>query len=359
MINVRCHYFGELGVHLLGRNFVRALSQYDEIALLPVEEPRWFSRQPREVRKQIDNANGRLDDNAGLAIGAADLARRAVGRPKILHTVFETTKIPAPILDHLAQVDEVWIPSTWGKAILAQNGVAEEKVHVVPEGVDVDLYKPEDHQPAPDDCRPFRFLCVGKWEVRKGIDILMRAFVEAFHPRESVEMVLHCHNPQIPHFSIHSALARLNLPPHASICVSNRLREPDMVKLYHSCDALVLPTRGEGWGLPIIEAMACAKPVIVTGYSAHLDYVTAQTGYLIRVERLVDVNDPLFFDPELDFGQWAQPDFEHLKTLMRHVFVNREEALAKGRLAREQIAASWTWNHAAERAWERLKHLRS
>ncbi len=166
MINVLCHFPGRLGVQRLGRHFVMALRRHDDIALLPIERPTlWIQRSPA-VRQMLRNARGPLEGNIGLAIGAPDLAPRIVGQPRVIHTVWETTKIPAPVLEHLESADQVWTPSRWGKGILLANGIPAEKVRVVPEGVDPQRFRPAN---LPLRSRRFRFLCVGKWEARKGV----------------------------------------------------------------------------------------------------------------------------------------------------------------------------------------------
>ncbi len=358
MINVVCHIFGDLGVHRLGRGLVTALSRFDDIALLPVERGGIVQQFSKPYGRFLRNGRGRIEGNAGLSLGAADLAPRIVGRRKAAHVVWETTRVPAPFLDHLAAVDEVWTPSAWGRQILIDNGISGESVYVVPEGVDAERFRPPPVHPGEDRERPFRFLCVGKWEARKGIDLLVRAFGEAFDRREPAELVLHCHNPQVAGFSAPAALAALRPPAGARLSLSNPLDGDSLVELYRSCDAFVLATRGEGWGLPVIEAMACAKPVIVTDYSGHREFVNEQNGYLIRVEKMLGVDDAKFFDPALDFGEWAEPDREHLKALLHHVYENREEARHKGEIGRRQVVDSWTWDHAARKAWDRLTVMR-
>jgi glycosyltransferase involved in cell wall biosynthesis len=223
----------------------------------------------------------------------------------------------------------------------------------VPEGVDVESFQRGPYE-EDDTSRPFRFLCVGKWEQRKGIEDLINAFCDCFTPDEPVELLLHCFNPYLPGFDL-EAHVRRSVPANAPAMVaSHPTDQAGMIRLYNSCDAFVLPTRGEGWGLPITEAMACELPVIVTEYSAPLEYLNQSCAYLIPVEKLVPADDPYFF-PAHGLGQWALPDFQSLRQLLRHVFENRAEARAKGRQARAEVCRQWTWDHAVEKA----RHLLS
>ncbi len=300
MINVSCFCFGYPGIKQHGRNFVAALGRFDEIALFPLDDVPPLRTLSPFVQNSLRNATGPVKGNVGLGIGVVNRMAHIVGKKKIAFIIWETSNIPPNELQLLGKIDEIWTPSTWGKNILTQNGVAANKVKIVPEGVDVNRYKPKKTDNSTKKHRPFRFLCVGKWEQRKGIDILLQAYAKAFKPNEAVELVLHCHNPFIDHFSIEAAVYRLKLPSHAPIRTSYPVSEAALVDIINDCDAFVLASRGEGWGLPIIEAMACAKPVIVTDYGGYRDFVNAENAYLILVKKMVDVDDPIFFDPNTD-----------------------------------------------------------
>jgi glycosyltransferase involved in cell wall biosynthesis len=63
--------------------------------------------------------------------------------------------------------------------------------------------------------------------------------------------------------------------------LSKELSSQDMPRLYKNFDCFVLATRGEGWGLPIIEAMAMEIPVIVTNWSGPTEFVTEENGFLV------------------------------------------------------------------------------
>ncbi|MGA8260699.1 MAG: glycosyltransferase [Arenicellales bacterium] len=354
-ININAFCFGCMGVQKQGSSFVRALSRYTDIALFPWDPVPPLDVLPAEVRRWLGNARGQdVAGNTGIGIGVLNRMPCVVGRKKVAYIVWETSRIPERELAYLDGAEEIWIPSTWGKSILEANGVDPHRISVVPEGVDEGQYRPM-HADRGVAGRKFRLLCVGKWEKRKGIDVLLRAYARAFAPGEPVELVLHCHNANRPGLHMRAVVDDLHLPPHPSILYSAPVPEARMPLLYNGCDAFVLPTRGEGWGLPIIEAMACAKPVIVTRCGAHLDFVNDGNAYLIDVKAMVRVDDADNFDPSLDFGEWAEPDEEHLAWLLRRVFENRDEARVLGEAARRDVVQGWTWGHAAGKAWELLR----
>ena len=126
-----------------------------------------------------------------------------------------------------------------------------------------------------------------------------------------------------------------------------------MVALYQSADAFVLPTHGEGWGLPITEAMACGLPVITTGFSAILDYANKENALLLDY-KLVPAEQPLY---EYFFkgSFWAEPSAEQLGFFMRRLFTDRNLGSQLGRRACSDIRARWTWRRAAHTALDILK----
>ena len=349
MINIFCYYFGISGWATHARNFVPSLNKLEEVALIGWEPP-IASEVTDEVLAMLSNGLAHSKSNPGLAIGPMERMTDIVGRKTIAYTVWETTRIPHDKLRCLDRVDEIWIPTSWGKRILIDNGVAAGKIRVVPEGVDTEFFKPLPREDTGLRRAPFKFLYVGKWEERKGVKDLVRSFCDEFSPDEDVELVLHCYSPSFSRSDPDYEVQKLNTSSHPITVSAAPLPAVALSRLYTLCDAFVLPTKAEGWGLPIMEAMASGLPVIVTDYSAHTEFATPDNAYLVKVEKMMEVNDPVWFHPHINYGQWAQPDLDHLKQLMRHVYENRDEARQKGLNARKSVVENWTWAHSAATA---------
>ena len=135
------------------------------------------------------------------------------------------------------------------------------------------------------------------------------------------------------------------------------LSRDELAGLYAACDCLVHPYRGEGFGLPIAEAMACGLPVIVTARGAALDYCTAENAYLIPA-RIMHFRKKQIGDLEtVDYPYLAEPDPMALRDLLRAVVDHPDEARAKGRAAESYIRGHLTWDHAVDKIEARLKQL--
>ena len=132
-----------------------------------------------------------------------------------------------------------------------------------------------------------------------------------------------------------------------------------MPRLYRAVNAFVLPTRGEGWGLPLMEAMAMGLPTISTNYGGQVAFMNPQNSFLVNYT-LEDV--PASFDrfhalPDTPM-QWAKPDIGHLRAVMRQVRSNPAEARARGAVARQHIVDNFGIDSVADIIVERLKDIR-
>ncbi|KAJ4462193.1 putative glycosyltransferase [Paratrimastix pyriformis] len=314
--------------------------------------------------------------------------RYVIGR-----SMLEVDSLPPEWVARSEEVDEIWAPTTFVERLFLQAGVPPEKVHLVPEPIDTALFDPavtkvEPLPPCPvtplalpipgRTADTFVFLSVFKWETRKGWDLLVRAFVEEFGPHEDVALVMHTYlygdadprnrgkaerlllrylrdeglvkEDDTPEAAIardfpHAPLGPDPTDPGASLLGLPSVAMPRIVihtdevpvaqmpALYKAANAFVLPTRGEGFGLPIVEAMAMGLPAIVTAWSGPTDFLTSHTGYPLPIEGLRNATGREF-RPE---QRWAMPSITHLRRIMRAVFTNREQAAEIGRRARQAV----------------------
>jgi glycosyltransferase involved in cell wall biosynthesis len=111
---------------------------------------------------------------------------------KIAYNVWETTLQPTIFFENLKKFDQVWIPSEWQKECTVKQGIPENKVKVVPEGVDTNIYKPKNKK---TKNKIFRFLLVGRWDYRKSIREIIESFDYVFSEKENVELVISVDNP--------------------------------------------------------------------------------------------------------------------------------------------------------------------
>src|SRR5262249_54099240 len=150
----------------------------------------------------------------------------------------------------------------------------------------------------------FRFLCLAENTPRKNLPMLVNCFERAFAGRTGVRLVLKLGLLGEGELSQH-----ITQPEKVTFLTEAIEGDAGLAALYGGAHCFVLPTRAEGFGMPILEAMATGLPVIVTNYSGHLDFCHETNSFLIRNKGLVD-SDPKCF-PYIE-SQWADPDEEHL-----------------------------------------------
>ncbi|CAJ1423177.1 unnamed protein product [Effrenium voratum] len=253
---------------------------------------------------------------------------------RIGRTMYETDKVPASWVPRISRMDQVWVPSHFGLEQFVASGVPREKIRVVPEAVDTALFDPSKHSPLQlGGESSYRFLSVFKWEKRKGWDILLKAYFEEFSQEDDVILVLKTqsfHSGDDFHQKvlkeIHSAQAGRQ-PAARYQLLSEDLALKDLPRLYRAADAFVLPTRGEGWGRPHVEAMSMALPVIATNWSGSTEFLSESAALPLPITGLEPAELPL---PSHADHRWAVPDAEALRRLMRWAFEHQPEAKELG-----------------------------
>jgi len=274
------------------------------------------------------------------------------GHVRIGRTMFETDRIPDGWAERCNALDEVWVPSEFNRQTFTAAGVEPSKLRVVHAGVDTDLFRPDAQALRLPHLRGFNFLSVFDLQPRKGSDLLLKAYLSEFKPDDDVALILKISQHSDPHADPEAQLAYFiekevgmtleQSPP--VILLNGFLSQADMAGLYASADTFVLPSHGEGYGRPLLEALACELPVIATRWSGQLDFLREENSYLIDIEGLV----PASVEEESFAGHlWAQPSIEHLRQLMRAASAHPEDAHTRARQGRQDMIDHWDWSITA------------
>lgn len=309
---------------------------------------------PEESRRKLEALERQTVDLAKSVCYQAEIANawdlNIYGRFRVGRAMFETDRIPDGYKEQCNAMDEVWVPSRFNLETFANSGVEERKLRRVPAGVDTQLFRPGVDPLHIPQKRGFNFLSVFDWHQRKGYNELLHAYLREFKLDEDVALILKVYQvndtitdleAKISYFIEREAGLTIEKTPPI-ILVNGFLRQEMMPRLYGAADCFVLPSHGEGYGRPFLEALSCQVPLIVTGWSGQMDFVNNENSYLIE-SRVVPV--PPDVDLETFAGhRWAKPDVEHLRHLMRHVYSHREEARQRAERGRADMVQQYDWS---------------
>ena len=277
------------------------------------------------------------------------------GNYKIAYNVWESTLQPENYFNRLRDYyNELWVPSEWQKDVTIKQGFPEDKIFVIPEGVDVDTFKPLENPQYPDK---FRFMIFGRWDYRKYIKECIEAWLKAF-PRnkyKDVELLLSVENP----FSVDGMkstaerLQRYGLQDPRIKIVKFPPRQ-EYINYLQNGHVFLSCARSEGWNLPLIEAMACGTPSIYSNCSAQLEFTKGE-GLAVNIvgEESASKGDGKSFRKMP--GNYYKPDFKHLVETIKDAYENFEKHKQEALQISERVRRDFSWDKQAKLAYDRLQ----
>ena len=252
------------------------------------------------------------------------------------------------------EVRELWTPSEYCKKLFAESGV-QVPIHVIPHGIDPTIWKPLEIKK--DKNEPFTFLWVGtNHNTRKGYDLAVKAFTETFKPEDNVRLILKANKIYDSSLDFNKQISKFADPTGNKniYIIDEEMTEKDMVELFNKVDAFVSPHRSEGFGLNILQALACGTPVIATKATGNMDFCNVDNTYFIGVEPR-DKWAPFIY-PYL-VSKWPEPSLDGLKIQMKNMISNYDSRKEHALKESEKIRREWTWENVAKKIDERLKQL--
>ncbi|WP_134701219.1 glycosyltransferase [Ammoniphilus sp. YIM 78166] len=279
----------------------------------------------------------------------------------LLNTVWETTRIPVQWFPLINQFDGVCVPSQHNITALQESGV-NVPLFLVPHGADTQFFRP-DNENLPLDVAEgkFVFVSVFDFQHRKNPEALLRAYWEEFSADEDVLLLIKTHYRGTNHGgrwireSIYRYKRKLGIVGHTAplVLITDTLDRRKLSGVYTRGNAFVLPTRGEGAGLPFIEALSSGIPVISTGWGGQMDFLNEGNSFLVDYKlehpaaRMYHAISPdyriLFSQP----GQlWAEVDLASLRKQMRLAYQSPLLCKQKGKQGRKDMK-TLTWDRGA------------
>ncbi len=294
-----------------------------------------------------------------------DNYRRGPERISVVRTMFESDRLPDGWAESLQNADEIWVPSRHNAAVFAAGGIPRAKIAVVPGTIDMDAYAPDGPALELAPSGTFVFLSIFEWGMRKAPELLLRTYARLFAGRSDVLLALRIAPPpgrtaaQV-RYAVESMIARYTPEggTPAQIRLLDTLGENELTSAYRGADAFVLPTRGEGFGRPMLEAAAVGLPVITTRWSGPCDFLDDRTAYLVDAA-MTPVPESVWTElPRFKGHRWAEPDAAKLAAHMASVVADPVRAAAVGARAANSVRRTHSPAVVAARIQARLAALR-
>jgi glycosyltransferase involved in cell wall biosynthesis len=347
VISYRGFFAEPTGYGNAARLHARALLEAgDVVDVIPValtHEGPCTLRIPRSLRGGIPRERVRRSSRASIGVVHVPPHHFELVRDTAVASVaavaWELTALPRGWVEALAGAQRIWVPS----AFCAESFAAvRAPIDVIPHPIwaPPDIPRRAFLRRVPDEI--YLFVAVLEWSDRKNPIGLLRAFRASFGDRRDVGLLLKVSG----RFGadMDRTITRIALEMLGARCpvftVVGDADDDTMAAIYARADAFVSLHRAEGFGLCMAEAMACARPVVATRFSANLEIMDDRSAFLVDCD-LIPAKQSLtyyapFDDPRME---WAEPHLDAAVDALRTCVEAPSEAAARGRAGRENVLA--------------------
>ena len=357
-------FVGSYSIAIVNRNISVALDHLGRsvsIGPSPTEgSPFIITRkavEPATWNLYLNHENLRAKDHIALRYTYPPVIDNMKGVLNIYHSFgWEESEFPSEFVDLFNKnLDAITVMSDYVRRVLESNGV---EIPIICTGLGADHHEMLDAQvDAATDNDKFTFLHISSCFPRKGVDVLLQAFMECFNASDDVRLVIKTF-PN-PHNDVEQQLTsmRKQFPQGPEIVVINEdwSDQDRLAELYAKCDVLVAPSRGEGFSLPIAEALWAGKSVIATGFGGHMDFLGEDYPWLIDYRFELSSS-------HLCVGNsyWVAPYLEDLIRLLKEAYATPlEKRRAIAMEWKDRLANKFTWKETGIRLLEAIDKVAS
>lgn len=268
-------------------------------------------------------------------------------------SIFETDKCPHPWIESLNRVTKTLTFSEFNKKAYAKSGV--KNVDIIPIGVDCNMFRPNVKPFRDKNANEFVFLTSGDFTERKNFEGLIEAYVKEFTNKDAVVLIIKAHyqgfvkkykDECVRRFK--DVVKRFNpIDPPKILFLGDKVPWHSVPKFYTAGDCFILVSRGEGIGLPYMEALASCVPVIATNFGGQTEFLNDSNALFVNSD--IRVIDDMEYIRKCLWAlnhSWAFPDVNDIRNKMRFAYEFRDilkEKGEKGRVDMEKL----TWQNCA------------
>lgn len=293
----------------------------------------------RKLRESLLKIGVSLKKRSKIAIHLCrpDAFKPSKKKKNILFTMYEGYPVPESFSKAFKKADLLITPSSFCKEMFDPL-CSNKSFRVVPLGIEGDRYLIKKDKWKAGHL--FVWLWVGAPNSRKGWDVVLSTWQQFFADIPWMHLFM----------KTTSSNSEGTVRTQGNITFdSRRYTEEGIANLYSKCDAFVLPTAGEGWGLTIMEAAASGLPVVTTRHGGQLDFLNEDAAHFVshKIEKVTTLDQKLFYA--------AIADKSDLARKMIGVMGNYDDAYRKSLELRNEILFNYTWENSARKLLDIIK----
>jgi len=306
-----------------------------------------------------DNLNGKYDIQ--LSYTAMQNFSKYLSHGGLRYAIYnyEFSILPDGWAKHHNDCDLILPSSNFSKEIFLNNKIPENKMVVIPHGVNVEDFETKEKYPLKTSKALKILACIAQPHIRKAIPELLDAFGKAFTKKDDVCLVAKVviNNGKRSPFEVHFPDLLKDFyakyKDHAEIEVITEFI-PNMAVLYNACDILFAIPHSECFHLPSLEACFANKIVISSRYGGPLDFLTDECSLLVNGKEGRVPREAQYWGCS-PYSKYFYPDISDAVDKLRYAVENYDLLIEKFKPGIQNIIENYTWDKAAEKILELCK----
>jgi len=336
----------KLGYGVVGTNIYNELIKKNNVSLFPIGPIECDDENSEKIRSGLINSSSFDYDAPSFRIWHQwDMALNVGKGKKFGLTFFEMDRLKEKEIHNLNFLDKIFVCSDWSKKIIVDSGISADKVKVINLGVDNSIFDEKEIVPS----KTTYLLNVGKWEIRKGHDLIIDILLKAFTPEDDFKLIMCCSNPFLTQEEQNQWISFYEKSPFFDkiIVLKNRLEtQKEVFDIMKKSDIGIFPYRSEAWNLELAEMLALGKNCIATNYSGPTQYALESGCELIDPDGIELANDGKWFDGS---GNWAKLNESYVER-----FANKLKLLHQKKQSGELIKNTKGIEFFKKHTWESI-----
>ena len=323
-INLNCP-INQLGYGVVGINIFKNLIKNNNVSLWPIGPIDADESLHEDIRKSLQNSQKFTYDAPSLKIWHQfDMALHPGKGKKYGLTFFETNKLKENEIHNINFLDKIFVTSNWAKDVLLNSGIDNSKIVVVELGVDKSIFGTSKK----DESKTTKIVCIGKWEIRKGHDLILDIIEKTFKPEDDFKLIMCCSNPFLSQEEQNHWISFFEKSKFFDkiIVLKDRLSTQNEVsKLMSGADIGIFPYRAEAWNLELAEMLSMGKNCIATNYSGPTEYAADAGAILIDPDGMEKAYDGKWFDGSSEWSKLGKTYIEKFSQSLRYIHDKKQK----------------------------------